>query len=155
MLLLNDQFNFITSMDSLNDAHKFALKGKRNNCFATKFDHNLISNLLSLQASLRNQTYKPLPYRNKVIYEPKARLIQAPSYRDCIVHHAIYSVLAPFYERSFVRDSYACRVDLGIHAAAHRAQHFLRSYGSSSNIYICQLDISKFYASINHDKLMA
>lgn len=113
-----------------------------------------MTNLLSLQVRLRNQTYKPLLYRNKVIYEPKIRMIQAPAYRDHIVHHAIYSVLAPFYGRSFIRDYYACRIDLGIHAATHRAQNFLRSYGSSSNIYICQLDISKFYASINHDKLI-
>lgn len=154
MLILNNQFDFITSMDSLYNAHKLALKGKRNNYFATEFDHNLMTNLLSLQNSLRNQTYKPLPYRNKIIYEPKARIIQAPAYRDRIVHHAIYNVMAPFYERSFIHDSYACRTNLGIHAAARRTQYFLRSYDSSSNIYICQLDISKFYASINHDKLI-
>jgi retron-type reverse transcriptase len=133
-------------------AHKQALKGKRYNKYATSFDYKLVSNLLKLQANLLDGTYKPLDYRKKVITEPKIRLIEAPAYRDRVVHHAIHHFLTPFYERFFITDSYACRPGRGIHYATTRVQHFLKSCGQ--NLYVCQIDISKYYASINHARLM-
>ena len=150
--IFKDTFSTITSLETLIIAHKHALKGKRLNYYATDFNYNLIGRLIMLQVELRNNIYQPYPYRRKIITDPKLRLIEAPAYRDRIVHHAIHYYLCPFYERFFIRDSYACRPGRGIHGAAARVQHFLRIGGP--NLYVCQLDISKYYASINHDKLL-
>lgn len=128
------------------------MKGKRKSHQATGFDYDLMSHLLALQSELRSGTYRPSAYRKKMITEPKVRLIEAPAYRDRIVHHALHHHLSPFYERSFITDSYACRPGRGVHHAATRVQHFLRSGGS--NLYVCQLDVSKYYASINHGRLL-
>jgi len=128
------------------------MKGKRNSHQATGFDYDLMSHLLTLQSELRSGAYRPSAYRRKIITEPKVRLIEAPAYRDRIVHHALHNHLSPFYERSFITDSYACRPGRGIHHAAGRVQHFLRSGGL--DLYVCQLDVSKYYASINHDRLL-
>lgn len=111
-----------------------------------------MSNLISLQSEVINQTYKPAKYRKKIVLEPKVRRIEAPSYRDRVVHHAIHHFLSPFYERHFINDSYACRPGRGIHRAVNRVQHFLRSIGP--DLYVCQIDISKYYASINHGRLL-
>jgi len=150
--IFKDTFSSITSIETLIIAHKHALKGKRNNYYATDFDYSLIMRLIRLQTELRNSTYLPYPYRRKIITDPKLRLIEAPAYRDRIVHHALHYYLSPFYERFFITDSYACRLGRGIHGATTRIQHFLRVGGS--NLYVCQLDISKYYASINHSKLL-
>jgi retron-type reverse transcriptase len=142
----------ITYLDTLLIAHRRAMKGKRQSHQATGFDYDLMSHLLVLQSELQNGTYRPSPYRKKIITEPKVRLIEAPAYRDRIVHHALHNHLSPFYEHSFITDSYACRPGRGIHHAAGRVQHFLRAGGP--NLYVCQLDVSKYYASVNHDRLL-
>lgn len=152
MPIIKNIFSSITSLETLLIAHRRALKGKRYNKYATSFNYELISNLLKLQTELHDGTYKPLDYRKKVITEPKIRLIEAPAYRDRVVHHALHHYLSPFYEQFFIGDSYACRPGRGIHHATDRVQHFLRNGGQ--NLYVCQIDISKYYASINHGRLM-
>lgn len=151
MTVLQNAFEEITSIDRLVKAHGRAMVGKRHNTKATTSNYHFMSELLILQDELQRGVYHPSPYRNRVITEPKTRHIQAPAFRDRIVHHAIHGVLNPFYERHFIPDSYACRPNRGVHMAAARVQHFLRS--SEKPLYICKLDISKYYASINHDKL--
>lgn len=145
-------FDQITSIEALFEAHQRALRRKRNNQVATGFDSHLASRLISLQQELRRGTYQTLPYRRKVIHEPKRREIEAPAYRDRIVQHALHASLSPLFENFFIRDSYACRIGRGIHSAADRVQHFLRASGD--DLYVCQIDISKYYASINHETLM-
>ena len=112
----------------------------------------MISNLTELQTKLRNKSYHPYDYRKKIILEPKERLIEAPAFRDRVVHHAIHHFLSPFYERFFIDTSYACRPRRGIHQAVAKVQYILRKGGQ--NLYVCQLDVSKYYASINHERLL-
>lgn len=152
MTILKDIFTHITSIETLLIAHKRALKGKRNNYYATEFNYNLVSELIELQAELQSGTYRPSIYRKKIITDPKVRLIEAPAYRDRVVHHALHHFLNPFYEQHFIADSYACRPGRGIHRATARIQQFLRAGGQG--LYVCQLDISKYYASINHERLL-
>lgn len=152
MSIIENQFINITSFENLLFAHKAALSGKRKNYYATEFNSHLASNINKLQSILRNNSYKPYRYLHKTIYEPKIRQIEAPSYRDRVVHHAIHQYLDPFYEQHFICDSYACRKGRGIHSAVSRIQHFLRS--DTPNVCACQLDISKYYPSINHEKLL-
>lgn len=151
MSVLQNAFVNITSIDTLVYAHKKAMIGKRQNNKATTSNYHFMSELLVLQDELQEGTYRPAPYRNRIIREPKVRYIQAPDFRDRIVHHAIHSVLSPFYERHFIPDSYACRSGRGIHRATARIQTFLRH--SPAPLYVCKLDISKYYASINHTRL--
>lgn len=147
---MENPFEQITNVDTLMYAHKRALRGKRQSPVAARYNYNLMSNVLALRQDLQNGTYVPKPYRHKEIYEPKRRSIEAPSYSDRVVQHAIHSVLSPYYERFFIPSSQACRIGMGIHNAAAIVQHYLRQ---KPNLYVCQLDVSKYYPSINHDKL--
>ena len=143
-------FSTTASLDTLVRAHKKALIGKRNSHSATATNYRFMSDLLQIQQELTQGAYQPMKYRRRIIKEPKVRMIEAPAFRDRIVHHAIHSVLSPFYERHFIRDTYACRPYKGIHKAVARVQHFLRS---QSGLYVCKIDISKYYSSVNHTKL--
>ncbi len=149
-VLEDDSFTTIASLETLVKAHKKALAGKRSNQHATASNYHFMSDLLALQRELVHAAYEPLPYRQKIITEPKVRRIKAPAFRDRIVHHAIHGVLSPLYERHFIRDSYACRPGKGIHKAMARVQQFLRT---NPDMYVCQLDISKYYGCVNHQKL--
>ena len=149
-VLPGDAFHLVASLETLTKAHQKALIGKRSNRTATTSNYAFMSELLIIQQELATGTYVPLPYRKRLITEPKVRHIEAPAFRDRIVHHALHSVLSPFYERHFIHDSYACRPNKGTHKAMRRVQQFLRT---TPTMYVCKIDISKYYGSVNHDKL--
>ncbi len=151
MSSLQNCFTDTISLDNLTKAHKKAMIGKRSNAKAANSNYHFMSQLLTIQDELKNDSYYPSPYRDRIIREPKVRHIQAPDFRDRIIHHAIHSVLNSFYERHFIPDSYACRPGRGIHSATYKIQSFLQT--STVPLYVCKLDISKYYASINHERL--
>ena len=93
-------------------------------------------------------SWEPGPFRTFSIYEGKKRLISAVPYRDRVVHQAIMNILGPHLERSFIHDTYACRVGKGTEAARGRAQKFLRRYD-----YFLHLDVVKYFPSIPHAPL--
>jgi len=66
--------------------------------------------LLKLTKELEKQTYRISLYRCFIIYDPVQREIFAAHVRDRIVHHLIYTIISPFFERIFIYDNYACRV---------------------------------------------
>ena len=99
----------LVSFPNLLRAFENAARGKRGQAPAARFSFHLERELCSLQDELRARTYTPGPYRSFTIREPKTRLISAAPFRDRVVHHALYNVLAPIFEPTFVPDSYACR----------------------------------------------
>ena len=45
------------------------------------------------------------------------------------MHHALYNALEPLYERSYIRDTYACLSGRGTLAAVRRYEEFVRQLG--------------------------
>ncbi|BAB76713.1 hypothetical protein DSM107007_27060 [Nostoc sp. PCC 7120 = FACHB-418] len=72
-------------------------------------------------------------------------MISAAPYRDRVVHHALYNIIVPIFERTFISDSYANRVGFGSHRALRRFTQFSRS-----SHYVFQADIRKYFPSIDH-----
>ena len=138
-------FEEVTGFENLYRASRKARRGKRARPDVENFEFELEYNLLQLNYELRQQSYRPGPFRSFKIRDPKPRLISAAPYRDRIVHHAICNVLEPVFERVFIHDSYACRKGKGTHAAISRYQKFARS-----NSYVLKCDVLKFFPSIDH-----
>jgi retron-type reverse transcriptase len=113
----------ITDFQNLYWAFKRAARGKRSKSDVASFEYDLEDNLFALQEELENGGYRPGKYHNFHIYDPKPRLISAAPFRDRVVHHALCQVIEPLFERSFIFDTYACRVGKGTHAAVRRCQH--------------------------------
>jgi len=149
-----NETSLLSALDSssLYSAHFKALKGKRTNHFACSYNYNLLTEISLLQYQIKKGTYQPMPYRKKTIYEPKERKIEAPAYRDRILHHALHRQLNIYFEKRFIHGSFACRENKGIHKASKYVQKILRA---EKDLYVCQIDISKYYASINHAKLLS
>lgn len=133
--------------EALYQAWEDASHGKRGKRATLEFGRNLGPNLDALHAELHSGTYKPQPYTEFLVYEPKVRTIFAPAFRDLVVQHAIYRLTYPLFNRTFVSESFACRVGKGTHAAADYAQAALRRCEPDS--YLLQLDIRKFFYSID------
>jgi hypothetical protein len=130
-----------------------ASHGKHGKRATLEFSRCLSSNLDALHQELHSGTYKPQPYIEFTVYEPKQRTIFAPAFRDLVVQHAIYRLTYPIFNAGFIDQSFACRVGKGTHAAADYAQSALRS--SAPDSYLLQLDIRKFFYSIDRDVLAA
>lgn len=113
-----------------------------------ELNYNRESELIQLQKDLIYKTYQPGPYRTFEIVEPKRRMISATPYRDRVVHHALYNIINPIFEKSFIYDSYANRVRFGTHKALKRFTKFARS-----SRYVLQCDIKKYFPSIDHEIL--
>jgi RNA-directed DNA polymerase len=86
----------VYAFDNLYQAHRQARRGgKRRRPEVAEFEHNLGENLLRLGEELRDQTYRPGPYRHFIVVERKVRKISAAPYRDRVVHHALMNVIQP------------------------------------------------------------
>lgn len=142
-------FQQIVSPDNLYEAYCKARRGKRWQNVVKEFERDIDGNLERLQNALITKSFHTAPYRTKVIREPKERIIFIlPFYPDRIVQHALIQLVGPIWDRLFIYDSYACRVDKGIHRGSTRTMEFL-----GKNRYVLKADISKFYPSIDHDIL--
>lgn len=86
--------------------------------------------------------------------EVKRRIINAPSFRDRILHHAIVMVVRPLFEKKFIYDSYATIPGRGTHKAVKRLKHFIRcAHARDKPVYILQCDIHHYYQSVDHEIL--
>lgn len=141
-------YPYIVEFENLFLAARKAQKGKRFQDYVLKFNYNLEQELIQLQNELISKEYQPGSYRTFYIQEPKHRMISAAPYRDRVVHHALCNVIAPIFESTFIRDSYANRVNFGTHRALKRFTKFARS-----SRYVLQCDIKKYFPSIDHEIL--
>ena len=138
----------IWAYENLHTAWRNAARRKRRSAGVASFEYALTDNLLQLEEELQTQTYRPGSYTHFRITSPKPRLISAAPFRDRVVHHALVQQIEPIFEARFSRDSYACRVGKGTHAALHRCQEFARRYP-----YVLQCDVVQFFPAIDHTLL--
>lgn len=138
------------SFENMLAAYARARRGKGARDEVAHFGWRLEANLLALREELLSGTYAHGPYRRFVVADSKRREIQAAPFRDRIVHQCVVAALEPLYERRFMYDSYACRKGKGTHAAIARFERFARV-----SRYALLMDVSKYFASIDHGILLS
>ncbi|MDX1979880.1 MAG: RNA-directed DNA polymerase [Bryobacteraceae bacterium] len=106
------------------------------------------SELVRLRRELMDGSYRPGPYREFQLLEPKPRLISAAPFRDRVVHHALTQVLEPVFEPRFSSASFACRTRFGSHKALRRARQAAARFK-----YVLKCDVRKYFPSIDHEIL--
>lgn len=144
-------FDKVFTPENLYQAFLDARKGKRSKRATFEFEKHLGANLDDLHREIHSGTYRPRSYQVFQVTEPKPRIIHAPAFRDIVVQHAIYRFIYPIYNRTFIDQSFACRVGMGTHKASDYTQAALRA--SDGESYTLQLDIRKFFASIDRSIL--
>jgi RNA-directed DNA polymerase len=146
-------FEQIVSIENIATAHDNARRGKSHYRNVKAVDENRDECFVRIRNMLREKTFRTAPYVAMVKNEyGKERVIhKLPYFPDRIVHHAIVQVLGPIWDRTLIRDTYACIRGRGIHDGAKRIKRALHDiYGTK---YCLKMDVQKFYPSMNHNVL--
>ena len=166
MQTYNNLYSELCSYKNLLLAFKRSRKGKINKSYVIKFENNLEVNLKRLQYELLNKIYRPKKLKLFIIRDPKTRKICKSTFRDRVIHHAIINILEPIYEKIFIYDSYASRLNKGQHKALERFDEFKRKvslngkklkYIKDNNYisgYCLTADIKKYFDNVDHEILI-
>ncbi|MCX6722986.1 MAG: reverse transcriptase/maturase family protein [Candidatus Staskawiczbacteria bacterium] len=148
-----DIFFKITSVENLFLSWKEFKKGKTRKLDVVLFEKDYRNDIYNLRAELLAKTYKHEKYQSFFVKDPKLRHIHKASVRDRVLHHAVFRILYPIFDKCFIADSYSCRVGKGTHKAVNRLECF--ASGDRNNLYALKCDIKKYFDSINQDILMS
>lgn len=149
------RFEDIIGVENLLEAWREFAKGKRHKRDVQEFSMGLMKHILTLHNELVNHTYQHGGYQAFRVHDPKPRDIHKAAVRDRLVHHAVYRVLYPFFDRTFIADSFSCRNDKGTHNAINRfrAHGYKVSKNNTKTCWVLKCDIVKFFANIDHEIL--
>lgn len=139
----------IYDLENLRVALNNASKTKKHIRSVKRVLENEDKYLHDLQELLLNEQFVNGKYHVFQLTERgKERTIHSlPFYPDRIVHHAIVQVCAPFWIKSFIRDTYASIPGRGIHDGVRRIQRIIPY---CEGYYALKCDITKFYPSVDH-----
>jgi len=137
------------------NAYYQARKNKRNKSSAIAFEINYERKLFKLGRELINGTYKIGQSICFISFKPLQREIFAADFRDRIVHHLIYNYIKSIFEKSFINDSYSCRIKKGTLYGIKRLDRFIRSCSKNykRDCYVLKLDIKGYFMSIDRNIL--
>jgi retron-type reverse transcriptase len=129
-----------------------AKKNKAQSARVQRFDADPLRYLVAIQQRLRARQFTFGPYKAFVVREKKFRhVIDAPM-KDRVVHWMLYQYLLPIWAPRFIHDTYGNLPGRGTHAAVERLATFCRGAGAR---WALQLDISKYFYSVDHELLKA
>ncbi len=107
-----------------------------------------------IRQSLLNGSYQPRPVRRVVIPKPRGkgeRKLGVPCVVDRVIQQAILQVLTPIFDPAFSESSYGSRP----HRSAHGAIQQVKTMVKAGHRIAVDLDLEKFFDTVNHDVLMS
>src|SRR3989344_7550804 len=149
-------FEEIISLKNLCLAWNEFKKGKTKKADVIEFASQLDNNIINLHKELIIKTYHHASYSPFYIQDPKLRHIHKATVKDRVLHHAIFRILYPIFDPTFIYDSYSCRLKKGTHRAINRLREFAGK-ASKNNTKTCWVwGIKQNYnhfSGVNSDKL--
>jgi group II intron reverse transcriptase/maturase len=106
-----------------------------------------------IEKALLDGTYMPMPVLQKEIPKPDGgvRLLGIPVVLDRVIQQAVAQVLTSIWDHTFSEMSFGFRPNRSQHGAMRQYREFVRAGAK----YVVDIDLSKFFDRVNHDRLMA
>ena len=147
----------ILSEENLNEAVK-RVKTNKGACGidkmpVSKLDEYFKAHKEEIKTSIMEMKYRPLPVRRVYIPKPngKKRPLGIPTAVDRVVQQATAQVLSQIYDESFSDNSYGFRPKRSAHEAIDKVLNYL----NEGCEWVIDLDIEKYFDTVNHDKLIS
>lgn len=152
MKVYRNIFEQIISVENLFLAWDLFKGDKQKKSDVQLFERNVEQNLFQLHRTLRSKTYRHSPYTSFYVLDPKQRHIHKAEVRDRILHHAIFNILNPIFERTYIDTSFSCRVDKGTHKGVEAVTKMTRqvSRNRTRPCFVLKCDVQKFFFRIDH-----
>ena len=147
----------LLDLNVLYDSFQKCKSGVYWKCSVQKYESNLLMNNYRLKKSLRDGTYKQHEFDEFDICERgKKRHIKALHIQDRVLQRALCDqILVPLLTPYLIYDNGANVKGKGVDFAKRRMRDHLRNYyltEGTNEGYILQMDISKYFDSIPHEK---
>lgn len=149
--LYENVYKFDNIVDAFNEVCRNT-KNKKKVEYFKEYKCIYISRIYNI---LKNEEYVVGPYNIFTIYEPKERRIVSQNMQDKVVNHLVARhILYPAILPCLLDFNVASRKDMGMKRGLELynkyREYYKRKYGT---YYLLKCDVSKFFASINHDIL--
>jgi len=130
--------------------------GKLKKMDVLEFELRLEENIFKLYRDLKYHNYRHGVYHSFYITDPKLREIHKATVRDRVLHHAIFRILYPIFEPTFISNSFSCRNDKGNHKGVICLSKMIRkvSKNYTKSCFVMKCDIKKFFSSVDHQILL-
>lgn len=152
----NSLMEFILSPSNLNRSYKQVVANQGSGGIDGMEVEGLLPYLLvhkeELLTSLYCGNYRPNPVRRVSIPKSngKLRYLGIPTVIDRLIQQAVSQVLMPIFEPQFSNFSYGFRPG----RSAHQALRQCREYIKQGYEYAVDMDLEKFFDTVNHSKLI-
>ena len=114
MRIYTNLFNKLITPENLFFAWEEFRRDKKKKEDVLIFEKNLEREIFSLHRELKSHIYKHSGYTGFYISDPKRRHIHKAQVRDRVLHHAIMGILYPLYEKTFIHNSFSCRIGISL-----------------------------------------
>ena len=136
-------------------AFREARAGKRGTEDEHRFELNAMENISMLTDDVMERVYAPSRGIAFVVKDPVIREIFAAPFRDRIIHHFLFNMVAAWWDARFIYDSYSCRKGkgtlFGIMRLAKQIQQKSENY--TRETYVAKYDILGYFMSMSREKI--
>lgn len=107
----------------------------------------------SICAHIREGRYVPAAVRRVDIPKPDGgtRMLGIPTVQDRVIQQAIAQVLTKHYDPTFSEFSYGFREFRSAHQAIEQTSRYI----AEGRRWVVEMDLAKFFDTVNHDRLMS
>lgn len=153
---MGELLNRILSSENLRSAYKRVVANQgaagSDNMSVEELKPHLQQSWKKIEEQIRLGKYKPIAVKRVEIAKPAGgvRKLGIPTVTDRFIQQAIAQELSKEYEPTFSEYSYGFRPKRSAHDAVSQAEHYI----NEGNGFVVEIDLEKFFDTVNHDYLM-